>query len=41
MPAVNQPENYLLDELSGDFRRAEMVKAFIRFGEYRVRFGEH
>jgi Tol biopolymer transport system component len=30
-----------LNEFSGDFRRAEMVKAFIRSGEYRVRFGEH
>lgn len=30
-----------LNQFSGDFRRAEMVKAFIRSGEYRVRFGEH
>ncbi len=30
-----------LNQFSGDFRRAEMVKAFIRSGEYRIRFGEH
>lgn len=30
-----------LNQFSGDFRRAEMVKAFIRSGEYRVRFGQH
>ena len=30
-----------LNEFSGDFRQAEMVKAFIRSGEYRVRFGEN
>lgn len=30
-----------LNQFSGDFRNAEMVKAFIRSGEYRVRFGEH
>jgi hypothetical protein len=30
-----------LNQFSGDFRQAEMVKAFIRSGEYRVRFGEH
>jgi Tol biopolymer transport system component len=30
-----------LNQFSGDFRGAEMVKAFIRSGEYRVRFGEN
>ena len=30
-----------LNEFSGDFRRAEMVKAFLRSGEYRQRFGGH
>lgn len=30
-----------LNQFSGDFRRAEMVRAFIRSGEYRVRFGAH
>lgn len=30
-----------LNQFYGDFRRAEMVKAFISSGEYRVRFGEH
>ncbi len=28
-----------LDEFGGDFRRAEMVKAFLLSGEYRDRFG--
>ena len=29
-----------LNEFNGDFRRAEMVKAFITSGEYRSRFGQ-
>ena len=29
-----------LDEFGGDYRRAEMVKAFIRSAEYRQRFGQ-
>ena len=28
-----------LNEFGGDFRRAEMVKAFLVSGEYRQRFG--
>ncbi len=28
-----------LNEFGGDFRRAEMVKAFLVAGEYRQRFG--
>ena len=40
MPTICRGD-YLLDRFSGDFRQAEMVKAFIRSGEYRVRFGEH
>jgi hypothetical protein len=28
-----------LNQFGGDFRRAEMVKAFIISGEYRSRFG--
>jgi hypothetical protein len=28
-----------LEEFNGDFRRAEMVKAFLVSGEYRARFG--
>ena len=28
-----------LNQFNGDFRSAEMVKAFITSGEYRARFG--
>jgi hypothetical protein len=30
-----------LNQFGGDFRRAEMVKAFITSGEYRSRFGSN
>ena len=30
-----------LNEFGGDFRRAEMVKAFLVSTEYRARFGAH
>ena len=30
-----------LDHFGGDFRRAEMPKAFLVPGEYRPRFGRH
>jgi hypothetical protein len=29
-----------LNQFNGDFRKAEMVKAFIVAGEYRQRFGQ-
>ena len=45
IPRMNdfeQDQNYWLEKLNsfgGDFRRAEMVKAFISSTEYRKRFG--